>query len=53
MKKIWVIVVNVSIMIAMLTFVVIYSGLENKNATRMQIEHFENTTITMKRDELL
>jgi len=48
MKKIWVIVVNVSIMIAMLTFVVIYSRLENRNSTRMQIEHFENTTITMK-----
>ena len=48
MKKIWVIVVNVSIMIAMLTFVVIYSGLENRNSTWMQIEHFENTTITMK-----
>jgi hypothetical protein len=48
MKKIWVIVVNVSIMIAMLTFVVIYSRLENRNSTRMQIEHFENTTITME-----
>ena len=48
MKKTWVIVVNVVIMIAMLTFVVIYSGIENRNATQMQIEHFENTTITMK-----
>ena len=48
MKKIWVIVVNVSIMIAMLIFVVLYSRLENQNSTRMQIEHFENTTITMK-----
>ena len=48
MKKTWVIVVNVFIMIAMLTFVVLYSRLENRNSTQLQIEHFENTTITMK-----
>lgn len=35
-------------MIAMLTFVVLYSNFENRNATQRQIEHFENTTITMK-----
>ena len=35
MKKTWVTVVNVIIMIAMLTFVVLYSN-------------FENTTITME-----
>jgi len=49
MKKNWVIIVNVFIMIAMLTFVVIYSTLENKNTTQRQIEHFENTTVTMER----
>ena len=48
MKKSWVIIVNVFIMIAMLAFVVLYSNIENRNATKMQIEHFENTTITMK-----
>ena len=48
MKRIWVVVVNVIIMIAMLIFVVLYSDFENSNATQMQIEHFENTTITMK-----
>lgn len=46
MKKTWVIVVNVLIMVAMLTFVVIYSGIESRNTTQVQIEHFENTTIT-------
>ncbi|MBP5245058.1 MAG: hypothetical protein J6036_01200, partial [Clostridia bacterium] len=48
MRKNWVIIVNVFIMIAMLTFVVIYSDFENRNSTQRQIEHFENTTITMK-----
>ena len=48
MKRIWVVVVNVIIMIAMLIFVVLYSDFENSNATQMQIEHFENTTFTMK-----
>jgi signal transduction histidine kinase/CheY-like chemotaxis protein len=32
----------------MLIFVVLYSDFENSNATQMQIEHFENTTFTMK-----
>ena len=48
MKRILVVVVNVIIMIAMLIFVVLYSDFENSNATQIQIEHFENTTITMK-----
>ena len=48
MKKNWVIIVNVLIMIAMLTFVVLYSNYENRNTTQRQIEHFENTTITME-----
>ncbi|MBQ7699908.1 MAG: hypothetical protein IJT49_06160, partial [Clostridia bacterium] len=48
MKRILVVVVNVIIMIAMLIFVVLYSDFEHSNATQIQIEHFENTTITMK-----
>ena len=32
----------------MLTFVSVYSTLEIQNTTRRQIEHFENTTITME-----
>ena len=48
MKKTWVIVINVFIMIAMLTFVVLYSTFETRDTARRQIEHFENTTITME-----
>ncbi|MCR5352917.1 MAG: response regulator [Clostridiales bacterium] len=48
MKKSWVVIVNVFIMIAMLIFVVLYSYFENRNSTQRQIEHFENTTISMK-----
>ena len=48
MKKTWIIIVNVLIMIALLTFVVLYSQYTNRNATQRHIEHFENTTITME-----
>ena len=48
MKRIWVIIVNVFIMFSVLTFVILYSTTENKNTTQRQIEHFENTTITME-----
>ena len=48
MKKTWVLLVNVFIMIAMLAFVAFYSNRENKEITQRQIEHFENTTITME-----
>ena len=47
-KKYRVILVNVFIMLAMLTFVILYSGFENRKSTQRQIEHFENTTITME-----
>jgi len=48
MKKTWVTIFNVLIMIAMLTFVILYSTFENRDTTQRQIEHFENTTITME-----
>ena len=48
MKKTWVILVNVLIMLAILVFVSFYSGFENRNNTQLQIRHFENTTITME-----
>ena len=48
LKKTGVIIVNIFIMIAMLTFVIVYSVIENKNMTQRQIEHFENTTISME-----
>ena len=48
MKKTWITIVNVFIMIAMLTIVVLYSNNENRVTTLRQIEHFENTTISME-----
>ncbi len=48
MKRIWVVIVNVLIMAAMLVFVFIYSSFDSKRAMQTQIEHFENTTITME-----
>ena len=48
MKKIWVIIVNVFLMVSMLVFVVLYATFEIKHNTEVQIEHFENTTVTME-----
>ena len=48
MKKIWVSLVNVFIMLGMLSFVVVYSVIEANNATKAQIVHFEHTTVTME-----
>ncbi len=48
MKKLRIILVNVLIIIALLTFIVLYAHSASRNSTRRQIEHFENTTITME-----
>lgn len=48
MKKIWVVIVNIIIMLSMVTFVVIYSNVEVNENTQRQIEHFTNTTVAMK-----
>jgi signal transduction histidine kinase/CheY-like chemotaxis protein len=48
MKKSFIIIVNVGIMAAILIFVVFYSGYENRESYRRQVEHFENTTVTME-----
>ena len=48
MKKNRIIIVNVLIMVALLTFVVLYSKYASRKTTQRQIEHFENTTITME-----
>ncbi len=48
MKKTVIIIVNVVIMVAILSFVVLYSGSESKNSYQRQIEHFEDTTVTME-----
>ena len=48
MKKTVVIIANVIIMVAILAFVVLYSGSESKASYQRQIEHFEDTTVTME-----
>ena len=48
MKKSFIIFVNVIIIAAILIFVVLYSGYENRESYRRQIEHFENTTVAME-----
>ncbi len=45
----FVIVVNVVIMVAILVFVVLYTRLESENSFMRQVEHFEDTTVTMER----
>ncbi|MBQ6389855.1 MAG: response regulator [Mogibacterium sp.] len=48
MKKTFIIIVNVVIIAAILIFVVLYSRSENEAAYRRQIEHFEDSTVTME-----
>ena len=48
MKRIWVVIVNLLLMLSMVAFVFVYSTIDARNNTRTQIEHFENTTITME-----
>ncbi|MBQ3964793.1 MAG: response regulator, partial [Firmicutes bacterium] len=48
MKKTLIIIVNVVIMAAILSFVVLYSRLEIRDSYQRQIEHFEDTTVTME-----
>lgn len=47
-KKIWIIIFNVIIMAAILIFVVLYSKFSSQNSFRLQVDHFENTTVTME-----
>ena len=47
MKKTWITIFNVCIILALLTYVVLYSHYASRNTAQRQIEHFENTTITM------
>ena len=47
-KRAWIIVVNVLIMASVIVFVFVYSSIESKNNTNTQIQHFNNTTITME-----
>ena len=48
MKKIIVIIVNAIIIAAMLIFVILYSRFESTNSYLRQVDHFEDTMITME-----
>ena len=48
MKKTFIIIVNAVLMAAILVFVVLYSRFENRDSFRRQVEHFENSTVTME-----
>ncbi len=49
MRKLIIVFVNVIIIAAILIFVVLYSGITNRDSYRRQVEHFENTTVTMEK----
>lgn len=49
MKKALIVAVNICIMTAIMIFVVLYSGFESRDAFQRQVEHFENTTVTLER----
>ena len=48
-KSSWIIMANVFLMIAILVFVVLYSGFQRRENYRNQVEHFVNATIAMER----
>ncbi len=48
MKKAFIIIVNAIIIAAILLYVVLYSRFENRDSYRRQVEHFEDTTVTME-----
>ena len=48
MKKVWVIIVNVLIMISMLVFVILYSTIQSRDTAQRQVEHFEKATVSME-----
>ena len=47
-RKIFIILTNVIIMSAILTFVVFYSKYKNRDSYEQQVEHFVDTTLTME-----
>lgn len=47
-KRAWIIVVNVLIISSVIVFTLVYSSSESNNATKVQIDHFQNTAITME-----
>ena len=49
MQRALIVAVNICIMVAIMVFVVLYSNFESQDAFQRQVEHFENTTVTMER----
>jgi len=49
MKKILISIINVVIIAGILVFVVFYTKFESRDSYRRQVEHFEDTTVTMER----
>ena len=49
LKRLWIVVVNVALMVAILAFVSLYSNYERKENYDHQLEHFVNTTVAMER----
>ena len=48
MKRIWIVISNILIMLGILTFVIVYSTLESQSAVRSQRENFEKSTVAME-----
>ena len=48
MKKAWIAIVNIAIMVGILIFVILYSSYEGKAALRRQVESFVSTTVAME-----
>ena len=49
MRKKWIALVNIAIMLFIVGFVIIYSNYETEDVYRQQVENFENTTVAMER----
>ena len=48
MKRLWIVIVNVLLMASMVVFVILYSSFESEKTSKLQVEHFVNTTISME-----
>ena len=49
LKRSWIVMANIALMIAMLVFIVLYSNYQKRENFRYQVEHFVNSIIAMER----
>ena len=49
LKRSWIVMANIALMIAMLVFIELYSNYQKRENFRYQVEHFVNSTIAMER----